>query len=376
MVSFSLRFAPIVSLLACIFLFAGCSGIRPSGRTGAYGDPVVRVAVASGKEIKVSGNPASFSGKWGNAASFRGEVIISPSGDGFFLNDKLVDARTLELKGNEIRVEGRAYRGKLTLIRERGKVVVINHIGLEHYLLGLINHEISSKWPADAVKAQAVAARSYAYRKIMKGNAVPYHLKSTVLDQVYGGTGKEDDRAAAAVNATRGEVIYYGGEVANALYHSSCGGTTASSAEVWKDRVSYLESASDPYCTDAPNYFWQFYTDFDELEGFAASRGIDTGGERSFRVSIRAMSGRAAMISFGRAEMTGNDFRAMIGYGRLKSTLFQVETDGERLSFTGSGSGHGVGMCQWGAKGMAEKGRSYRDILRFYYQGIRVRRAY
>ena len=292
------------------------------------------------------------------------------------LNKRLFYPKKISVYGSNIRLNNRPYRGSLYIVLDKGLLTVVNSLALEDYLFGLINHEISSKWPLDAVKAQAIAARTYAYIKIKSNKGRPYHLESSVSDQVYGGSVLEDERAKRAVNETKGEILYYGNELARTFYHSSCGGKTESAENVWGRDFPYLKTVDGEFCSDAPNYFWIYETTLDSIHATMKENGYSFMKNHDIRVIERSESGRVLSIIIAGVKLSGTKFRQMIGYGTIKSTMFKLEINGSSVTFSGSGSGHGVGMCQWGAKGMAGEGYSYRQILDHYYPGTKVKKNY
>ncbi|MBE9535993.1 MAG: SpoIID/LytB domain-containing protein [Proteobacteria bacterium] len=339
------------------------------------GQPEVKVAIVKGeKKVVLSGSTISYKAGGRKGTLRKGRLVVEATGKGLRLNGKGYYSSSIQIDGLDIKVEGRPYRGALRLIIEDGAVTVVNRIGLEEYLMGIINHEISSAWSIEAVKAQAVAARTYAYDKLKSRSTQAYHLQATVMDQVYGGSGTEDSRAIGAVNDTKGEVLFYGNKVAQALFHSSCGGHTEAAEMVWGGDYPYLRGVEDPYCTEAPNYFWIYQASFDSIAGLFSRAGYPS--SRDFSISGRTDSGRAKSVYYGKTEVSGNELRKILGYSKLKSALFDVRTEDDGLVFSGSGSGHGVGLCQWGAKGMAEEGFHYNEILDFYYRGTELKKVY
>jgi stage II sporulation protein D len=342
----------------------------------------VRVAIFRGAAATVGGEGVSITGLNGNERIpilSNSELEVKAGGDRVLVNGTAYESLSMEARDYHIRVNGRSYRGKVDLLKDNSSLLVINELNLEDYLAGLINHEISSRWPMEAVKAQAVAARTYAlYQKKLRKDP-RYDLESTVANQVYGGSDREDELALQAVKETEGEVALYNGEPIQALYHSSCGGETEASDDVWGREVPYLKRIKDPYCTEAPNYFWQYRIGVEEL-GERLRRFGRLGEIGSILIQKRSRSGRVASIlirhSRGSFEISGKEFREALGFENLRSTNFTVKSKGDSFYFAGSGGGHGVGMCQWGAKGMAEDGKSYREILKWYYPGVTVRRIY
>jgi stage II sporulation protein D len=222
------------------------------------------------------------------------------------------------------------------------------------------------------LRAQAVVARTYALHERARNAELGWDVESSVVSQRYR-QGPVPPRIRAAVLATRGEVLEYEGAPILAVFHASAGGRTASSAEVWGRSLPYLKEVSSPD-DDAPDYFWSF--DLARADLLAALRplGFAVGSGEPIEVVERTPSGRVARVRIGEAEITGRALRRVLGGRALRSTRFEVRAgEGERVRFVGSGSGHGVGLCQWGARALAESGRSYREILAHYYPGTRLR---
>lgn len=266
-----------------------------------------------------------------------------------------------------ILLNGKRYRGILEISRPAsGGLLVVDELPLEEYLVGLVNCEISSHWPMEAVKAQVVIARTYALYQKRSRSSQPYHLESTVLDQVYAGSGQEDARSKRAVEETQGEVLTHGGEIIQAFYHSSCGGGTESAEDVWGFSLPYIQSVVCRYCLESPSTVWEQSLTLREIESALGLTGL-----RGVRVREVSDGGRVRRIdlvtSRGVVTMTGAAFRKGIGFSVVRSTRFTLVSSGETVTFKGSGSGHGVGLCQWGARERALEGFSYREILSYYY---------
>jgi stage II sporulation protein D len=187
--------------------------------------------------------------------------------------------------------------------------------------------------------------------------------------------------ALKAVNDTRGQVLTYRSKLALTVYHSNAGGRTDASADVWSGDYRYLRSVKSPYDAVSPDYSWSFTMPAAVLENLLVVGGYDVGSPVSVRVKARTPGGRARKVrirgSGGRAvELEAEKFRKIIGYSALRSTKFKVKRRGSLFLFNGKGSGHGVGLSQWGAKGMAENGYSYRQILKHYYPGTKLKKVY
>jgi stage II sporulation protein D len=314
-------------------------------------------------------------------------------------------ARTAS-RGSYIAVNGKRYRGEVWVFPVGQGVTVVNRVSVEDYLRGVVPLEIGRRGAGEeaAVAAQAVAARSYAYTHLTSDPSRMFDMVATVMDQVYGGVDAETPMSDAAVAATAGLVLKYRGVVVNAPYHSTCGGTTAGASEVWRSRDEpYLVPVSDRipgtadryYCDASPRFRWtrtftsaQFRAALDRYLRQYASVPARTGIGRPESVAIdaRTPTGRARTLVIrtdnGRYSLRGNDIRFVLrepGGEILNSTYFSVETEraGGRGALTrvvvrGTGYGHGIGMCQWGAIGRARAGQDFRTILRTYYPGTTV----
>lgn len=370
--------ALLLLLFFFIFQIISCSTIAGKTSHNTLNGPGIDVAILTAvAEVSLSGVGLKVIENGKVTLHGHNNISVSLDHNGILVNDRLFQSESLVFDGKELKVNGRPYRGRISIIREDRTLSVINSLGLESYLMGIINHEISSKWPIESVKAQAIAARTYAYLKLQSAGEETYHLKASVLDQVYGGSLTEDERGKRAVNETRGQVLFYEGNIARTLYHSTCGGRTESAVDVWGTDFPYLRSVEDRYCTEAPNYFWIYRTKFasilDSLKKKRASHGK---GPHFIKILQKSRSGRIKKIEVATVKMSGDEFRDLLGYENIKSTYFTMESDGSEIVFSGSGSGHGVGMCQWGAKGMALASMNYKEILKHYYNGTYLRKIY
>ncbi len=276
--------------------------------------------------------------------------------------------------------QNRRYRGWLHLSNLGGNLAAVNEIPLEDYLQGVLPCEISPSSPPEAMKAQAVAARSYTVRKIGHFKDQPYDVDDTVRTQAYFGTEKEDPRSTAAVQATRGQVLVYGGAVVNAIYGAISGGQTENCHEVWGGSpVPYLTSFADvdpsgrPYAEGSRYMAWTADYTSAEFEALLRAGGYSLGSVVDVEIAQKTTTGRAATVriigTHGEAAIKANDLRWILGIDRLRSTWFNVGRVPNGWQFAGRGWGHGVGMCQYGAIGRAKAGQTYQEILGAYYQG-------
>jgi stage II sporulation protein D len=231
----------------------------------------------------------------------------------------------------------------------------------------------------DALKAQAIASRSYALFQKRKSVEKPYDVESTTASQVFSGTATTD-RARTAVLETAGEVALFHGEVAETFFHASAGGRTESLPNVWDGEARpYLVSRPAKYETDSPHFQWKTTIDAKTIQSKLMAAGYKVGAVNSVRVKETTNTGRAKNIDIyhdgaGKVlTMSGNRFRIIIGAMKLRSTRFLIShRSGSLFTFKGAGFGHGVGMSQWSAKGMAESGDDYRTIIAHFYPGVTI----
>jgi stage II sporulation protein D len=272
----------------------------------------------------------------------------------------------------EIRVGALRVRGDVVVRQTRGLLQLINVLSLEEYLVGVLGSEMPHDFPEEALKAQAVAARTYALNKKLTSYDEPYHLGSSVLHQVYGGLNREDPRARAAVEATRGEVLTYDLEPIEAYFHASCGGRTESGLAALGRDLPYLHPVDCP-CGRLSSTKWELDLSQHELKSALGSKE-----EVSLSAIARSGTGRVRSVRAS-PELTldAASFRQRLGYTRLKSLWFDIESvHSDSVKITGRGYGHGAGLCQWGARLYAQKGWSYREILAHYYSGVELQRLY
>ena len=274
-------------------------------------------------------------------------------------------------------INRRQYRDKIRVVPGPNRDLwVINELPLEEYLVGLINCEISSQWSLDALKAQAVAARTFAI--FQKGNRADrlYDLECGVNDQVYGGAGLEDDRSRQAIRETAGEILLCKGNPIFAVYHACCGGRIESSEYLWGESFPYLNSVVCTYCLDSPHFLWNYQMDRYQLAKAFGRAGYSALRVGEIQLGERNESGRIVRLFIkgekDQWEIPGKEFRRLLGYDQIRSTNFWLKESNGVFLFSGLGWGHGVGLCQWGAKGMADAGINYRSILKHYYQGVEV----
>ncbi|MDH5661397.1 MAG: SpoIID/LytB domain-containing protein [Elusimicrobiota bacterium] len=308
-------------------------------------------------------------------------LVLSTS-KGIRIADKMFgpSLRFNSLYDNEmLRVNGRRYRDGIKVsLNSKGNLNVINELGVEGYLYGVMTREVSPEWSIEALKAQAVVSRTYVMKNLGKYDKEGFDLSATITSQVYGGGEAEDPRTSRAVDLTRGEVITYKGELIKSFFHSNCGGHTEDVTNAWEgeEQFSYLKGRACYFCKKTHQYYWEKTIKKKMLQQKLNENGYDVGEIEKIKILGRSSSGRVTYLKIfhqrDRLKIRASTFRMVMGPNLIKSTLFAMEHMGNRIKFYGRGWGHGVGMCQWGAKGMAERGANYREILRYYYPATRI----
>ncbi len=262
---------------------------------------------------------------------------------------------------------------------------VVAEIGVESYLEGVLPSEMPSSWPMEALKAQVVASRSYMYSLMKERKNMHFHLESTIFDQVYKHSARVDasakvrNRMKRAIRETRGNVLYASsGEILRSFYHADCGGRTEEPKYVW-GMTTKNGTVEDATCPASPQARWELDLSRASLKKYLASY-YDSKTPLNFKslhVSQRTPSGRVAELEVLLNEaqslkLSAQELRKLLGFNRLKSTNFQLHWYGDKLKIEGLGHGHGVGMCQWGARSLAQRGTAYKDILKRYYPYSRI----
>jgi stage II sporulation protein D len=253
-------------------------------------------------------------------------------------------------------------------------LTLVNEIPLEEYLVGVLRAETGDRWPAEALRAQAIAARTYAAYQRQLNQAKPYHITASTAHQLFFGRVAATSPAWDAVRDTAGQVLRWEGDLFPAFYHTDSGGFTEDPRTVFAARsMPGLASVRCPFSMGSPHFYWSLDLKLADLSDVLRNHDAGVGAVTGIEVTDRTASLRATVVTVRGSErvvrLRGNDFRRMVGYDALKSTLFAVTLDGDVARFSGRGYGHGVGLCQWGARGMAEQGYRARQILEFYYPG-------
>lgn len=299
------------------------------------------------------------------SGSWRGVLLGLAGQNGYVVAPKNPDGL--------IGVNGRLYRGQLLLTPNRNsvdKVNVLNLVDLEDYLLSVLPSEMPSAWHPEALKAQAIAARSYAMANLGKHAADGYDVKATTEDQVYTGIAQETESGNLAVAQTQGIVLKQLGKVITAYFHSGGGGHTEAPESVWGGSRSYLQSVPD-FDDASPMFSWSQNASVGLLEETLRKNNVDVGDLLNIQILSRsdAMRVQKLMVSGSKAAriVSGEQFRRFLN---LPSTKFNIGFDAGSYVLKGRGYGHGLGLSQWGAKTLAENGYNAPQILKYYYKDV------
>jgi stage II sporulation protein D len=272
---------------------------------------------------------------------------------------------------------GETYRGHIELLPTKDSLYVINHVPLDAYLASLANSEMSASFPTEALKAQVIAARSYALATALERRKknLPFDLYNTQFDQVYKGVKYETPKSWQLAKETSKQILNFSRKVLKAYYHSSSGGHLELPMNVWgrSDTASagaYL-AKPNPYDKNLNGGTWTITLSKDLGSQIKAS-----GVFREIKTLDRTEGKRVKRLEIigdkGRTQISGVQFRNLFGAGWIKSALFDIKKRGSSFVIEGKGWGHGVGMSQWGAKVMADSGKSAEQILKFYYPNANV----
>ena len=279
-----------------------------------------------------------------------------------------------------IRVDSRPYRGSLILRRmPQGKLMVIDRLPLEEYLVGALASETSSRWPMESLKAHALVSRTMVAHRIWIRKAEPYDVTADVSTHVYYGASAEKTATRQAVDQTRGQVLAFQGELFSASFHANCGGHTENAAELWsmKGDLPPLRGVPDPYCEGLKHSRWEADVGTAEWNRALGETAREIGELEGAEVAERNPSGRVRAVrlvgSDGTATVTGRRLREMLGANLLRSLNFSISVRPGVVHLSGKGWGHGVGLCQWGAYGMAQEGHKMDEILAAYFPGAQRR---
>jgi stage II sporulation protein D len=283
--------------------------------------------------------------------------------------------------GHDLRLEpsdglfywnGFYYHGSILFIADLDQLLVINLVDIEDYIKGVVPLEMKADWEGEALKAQAVAARTYVLAHL--DPAAPYDLCATEGCQRYEGYSAENPKSNQAVDDTKGVVVMYQGAYAETYYHADSGGLIASSQEVWGGDLPYLPAHED-VSHSSPHTSWNVSLDASQMTASMNAIGKSVGTVTAMRVNKLSATGRVTEVAIegtgGSSKLNGTTLRQFLKDWGVKSTKFTMLAN---LKMQGSGYGHGVGMSQYGANAMAKSGYEFTQILGFYYPYTEIHR--
>ena len=380
------KFYLILIIIFCVFQNQSLSAAR---------EPFIRVLISKNRNLRIRSDksiPLIIKGQKFSNKKIKGLTVKKENNRTSLFFDKnkqkiydLKNKVKLVVKssdGRGIWVGQKRYSGILNLLVLDSEILVINILGIEKYLSSVVGSEMPAKWPLEALKAQAIASRTYALKQ--KGNPI-YDIDSTQKNQVYNGLESRTYKTVRAVRSTRSLVLTYKNKLINALFHSSSGGMTENSQDVWKNEYPYLSSVRD-FDRNNPKLQWKKKFSSGELQKLFP----EIGGIKKIEILNITNTGRVKNVKifgkYGSDQISGVDIRKRMN---LKSTFMRFKfiedkkyiSDNDNsnipiektLIVFGQGSGHGVGMSQWGARYMASKGQKAERILKHFYKGVRIK---
>lgn len=379
-----------LSSVICLLLFLICllSDAYAAGRRPSRAPNYVRVAVIKdAREITLSiRGPYQIFALHTDQVLSQGSSLhkarISPATSGIKIGElplKFYGIRVIPEHEASIFIDRQRFRGCIDIIRtEKLSLLVVNHIDVEDYLYGVLYNEVSPWWSMEALKAQAIASRTFALYEKKAREEADYDLTCDIYSQVYRGRTSERYRTTRAVNQTQGLVLTYQGKIFPAYYHATCGGHTEDVSELWDLELPVLKGVSCDFCHASPHYQWKEVVDLRVITRALHKAGYAWADIHSIDIKDRDKSGRirkmVLVTSEGPVSMSANQFRLAVSPNVIRSANFEVIMDSEYARFSGFGWGHGVGLCQWGASYMARKGYSTERILKHYYPGAKIER--
>ncbi len=262
------------------------------------------------------------------------------------------------------------------------KPLEVIELPMEDYLRGVLSQEVPNDWPLEALKAQAIASRTYAMYRKQHPRHSRYDLRSDVIDQVFRSSDDGPKQLQEAVQTTHGLVLWWHEKPIPAFFHSCCGGRTEQAERVWSwaSNLPFFTAKSDPYCRECPSDAWEYQVSKEELSMLIHLSSLGTGDVHHLIPHSLDQGPRvhevALITSQETVRLSSDRLRELLGYANLKSTSFNILELGNEFVFLGEGAGHGVGLCQWGAYEMARQKKKYDDILRFYYPGVAIKKLY
>ncbi len=343
--------------------------------------PVVRVRVFKGKAVSLKGNLQVQAGK----QSFTtGYLQVTGSGQNVLAQGVPIPVKEIVIRpiSGYVQVlksgKWRSYRGYLKVRTYKGNLIVVNYVGMQEYLYSVVTSESYSGWPIEALKAQAVAARTYALYQSLHRKNWPFDLVDDEGDQAYKGVEAEAQKGITAVQATAGMVLTWQSRPILAMYTASTGWYVDDPKYIFGFGYPYLQLKRDPYSEREKMGRWRKEISVYALEAGLRKRGLGVYGIYDLVPAEQSPSGRIIKIRIlhQRGQRVVRTYTTIRKVAKLPDILMSIRREGDRFVFYGGGYGHGVGYSQWGGKEMAEQGYPYQQILAFYYPGATLQKLW
>lgn len=343
--------------------------------------PPVRILLSESDEVNLTVDESFFFEVENTIQIGQGKLKFNAESNGISVNGVVLAVNEINIiPENSFTYDDTDYRGVARILLTGESLLLINVLNMEEYLYGVLPGEIPAGWDEDALKAQAVAARTYAMYEIDTSRELDeyFDLYADTRSQVYKGKDSEHPFTTSAVDTTFGEVIYYGEDIIKSYFHACTGGSTESALSVFGEDRPYCIAVPSPYGLDNEDYQWSYSVGYNDLGSLIGIAGLTISSidviERTDSLRIEKIR-----INYGisnQFEMKGTELRTLLGAGKMKSTRANVYNQNNTLFLFGIGYGHGVGMGQWDAHAMAQDGYDYQSIISYFYPGTEIRIAW
>ncbi len=369
------------AILFTSFILLTLAGCMEFDQPIAKASPILRILLGVDTKMVIKPNHnymVSFDEKKEIGS---GNIYISATTNGLMVNGVLVSGTEVEIDPSGFfQYENKTYRGQCKIIQVNNQLRLINLIELEPYLYSVVPSEMPNNWEIEALKAQAIVARTYALYEMVSARKKnqDFDLYPDTRSQVYKGVDSEDKYTTAAVDQTMGQVIKYQDRIIQSFFHSCSGGMTESSQYVWGgSEIPYLVSVPSPYGKIQNQYKWEISVPLNTIQNkLGLVQPISSINVISRSESQRILEVAVTDLSSNKTIVLGKDLRSLIGSTLMKSTRANLSVSNQTLFVQGVGYGHGVGLGQWDAQGMALEGFHYDKIILYFYRGTRIEKLW
>jgi len=302
--------------------------------------------------------------------------------------DKIYSLPVKLYSQGKIKIDGNIYPGEIEVFSKDGQTIsLVNNVNIETYLYGVVPYEISPSWTDEMLKIQSIVARTYTIANLNRHKEDGFDLCSTVHCQVYKGINENMElRIKKAVDSTKGLVVVdkNNEHLVQTYYHATCGGATEDVSEVWYEvsSIKSLKGVKCEFCKNSPYYSWECDFDIKEFVSELKYNGFVIGDKiKSISVLSKTKNDRIKDLQIignkDKIILSGENLRKIFGYNKIKSTkIDKIEIDNNRIYFYGKGWGHGIGLCQWGANELTKQGKSFKEVIEYYYPKTKIKKLY